>query len=65
MAARIVIAGESQCNVFAEVCIVADYLAQNLPDLCYERIEKPVVEWEVCIEFRFFTALPNVQLKKC
>ncbi|XP_028165444.1 putative malate dehydrogenase 1B [Ostrinia furnacalis] len=46
MTARIVIAGESQCNVFAEVCLVADYIAQNLPNFCFERIEKAVIEWE-------------------
>lgn len=47
MVFRIVIAGESQCNIFAEVCLVADHISQNLPSFCYERIEKPVAEWKV------------------
>lgn len=47
MTIRIVIAGESQCEIFAQVCVIADYLSQNLPDFCYEAIEKPVVEWQV------------------
>nr|XP_034829947.1 putative malate dehydrogenase 1B isoform X2 [Maniola hyperantus] len=46
MGIRIVIAGESQCNLFAEISLVADYLSQNLPTFCYERIEKPVSEWK-------------------
>ncbi|XP_045765449.1 putative malate dehydrogenase 1B [Maniola jurtina] len=46
MGMRIVIAGESQCNLFAEICLVADHLSQNLPTFCYERIEKPVSEWK-------------------
>ncbi|XP_047528986.1 putative malate dehydrogenase 1B [Vanessa atalanta] len=46
MGVRYVIAGESQCDLFAEICLVADYLAQRLPDFCYERIEKPVAEWK-------------------
>ncbi|KOB74001.1 Uncharacterized protein OBRU01_09668 [Operophtera brumata] len=37
MVVRIVISGESQCEVFAEICLVADYLSQNLPKFCYER----------------------------
>ncbi|XP_045446910.1 putative malate dehydrogenase 1B [Melitaea cinxia] len=45
MGIRYVIAGESQCDLFAETCLVADYLAQKLPNFCYERIEKPVTEW--------------------
>jgi hypothetical protein len=48
MVFTIVIAGVSQCIEFAEVCLVADHLAQNLPDFCYQRIEKPVLEWKVC-----------------
>lgn len=47
MVIRIVIAGESQCTLFAEICLVADYLTQNLPSFCYERIEKSVAEWKV------------------
>ncbi|XP_032513015.2 putative malate dehydrogenase 1B [Danaus plexippus] len=47
MVFRIVIAGESQCNIFAEVCLVADHISQNLPSFCYERIEKPVAEWKL------------------
>lgn len=47
MGIRYVIAGESQCDLFAETCLVADYLAQKLPSFCYERIEKPVTEWMV------------------
>ncbi|XP_046963334.1 putative malate dehydrogenase 1B [Vanessa cardui] len=46
MGVRYIIAGESQCDLFAEICLVADYLAQRLPDFCYERIEKPVAEWK-------------------
>ncbi|CAH2243076.1 jg2182 [Pararge aegeria aegeria] len=46
MGIRIVIAGESQCNFFAEICLVADYLSQNLPIFSYESIEKPVAEWK-------------------
>ncbi|CAH2105353.1 unnamed protein product [Euphydryas editha] len=45
MGIRYVIAGESQCDLFAETCLVADYLAQKLPSFCYDRIEKPVTEW--------------------
>ncbi|CAK1545923.1 unnamed protein product [Leptosia nina] len=45
MVARIIIAGESQCNTFAEICFIADYLSKNLPDFCYDRIEKPVLDW--------------------
>ncbi|XP_050669891.1 putative malate dehydrogenase 1B isoform X2 [Leptidea sinapis] len=40
MVFRIVIAGESQCDMFAEVFLIADYLAQTLPNFCCERIEK-------------------------
>ncbi|KAM3961000.1 putative malate dehydrogenase 1B [Aphomia sociella] len=47
MVVRIVIAGESQCVIFAEACLVADYLTKNLPNFCYERIEKPVLEWNL------------------
>ncbi|XP_013200156.1 putative malate dehydrogenase 1B [Amyelois transitella] len=46
MVVRIVISGESQCELFAEMCLVADHLAQNLPDFCYERLEKKVHEWQ-------------------
>ncbi|XP_045493810.1 putative malate dehydrogenase 1B [Colias croceus] len=46
MVARIVIAGESQCDVFAQICLIANFLSQNLPSFCYERIEKPVLEWK-------------------
>ncbi|XP_047525514.1 putative malate dehydrogenase 1B [Pieris napi] len=45
MVVRIVIAGESQCKAFAEICLVADHLSKKLPDFRYERIEKPVLEW--------------------
>ncbi|XP_075971427.1 putative malate dehydrogenase 1B [Anticarsia gemmatalis] len=46
MVFRIVIAGESQCLSFAESCLVADFLSQNLPDFCYDRVEVPVLEWQ-------------------
>ncbi|XP_072939761.1 putative malate dehydrogenase 1B [Epargyreus clarus] len=46
MVFQIVISGESQCEKFAQVCLIADYLAQNLPNFCYRRIEKPVLEWK-------------------
>ncbi|XP_038223196.1 putative malate dehydrogenase 1B, partial [Zerene cesonia] len=46
MVARIVIAGESQCDIFAQICLIANFLSQNLPSFCYERIEKPVLEWK-------------------
>ncbi|KAL4711668.1 hypothetical protein ACJJTC_003435 [Scirpophaga incertulas] len=42
----IVLTGHSQCNTFAEICLVVDYLAHHLPNFCYERIEKPVHEWK-------------------
>lgn len=47
MSVRIVIAGESQCDMFAESCLIADHLSQALPEFCYERIEQPVLEWPV------------------
>lgn len=47
MGFRIVIAGESQCQSFAECCLVADFLRQNLPDFCYDRVEISVIEWQV------------------
>ncbi|XP_059056633.1 putative malate dehydrogenase 1B [Achroia grisella] len=47
MVVRIIIAGESQCIIFAEVCLVADHLKKNLPNFCYERIEKPILEWNM------------------
>ncbi|XP_031768230.2 putative malate dehydrogenase 1B [Galleria mellonella] len=47
MVVRIIIAGDSQCVIFAEVCLVADHLMKNLPNFCYERIEKPVLEWNM------------------
>lgn len=47
MSVRIVIAGESQCEMFAECCLIADHLSQTLPQFCYERIEQPVLEWRV------------------
>ncbi|XP_062526165.1 putative malate dehydrogenase 1B isoform X1 [Bombyx mori] len=46
MVIRIVIAGESQCETFAQVCLVADYISQNLPNFCYEQIKKSVLEWQ-------------------
>ncbi|KAI8424088.1 hypothetical protein MSG28_002696 [Choristoneura fumiferana] len=46
MGVRIVIAGESHCEKFAQITLVADHLSQTLPNFCYERIEKPVIEWE-------------------
>lgn len=49
MVFRIVVAGESQCDTFAKTCLIADYLMQNLPEFCYDRIEKSVLEWKVCI----------------
>lgn len=52
MVFQIVIAGESQCENFAQVCLIADYLAQNLPNFCYRRIEKPVLEWKVIFNER-------------
>ncbi|XP_047022069.1 putative malate dehydrogenase 1B [Helicoverpa zea] len=45
MGFRIVIAGESQCPAYAETCLLADYLAQNLPNFCYNCIEKSVMDW--------------------
>lgn len=47
MGFRYVIAGESQCNIFAEICLIADHLQQNLPNFCYDRIKKSVAEWKV------------------
>lgn len=47
MGVRIVITGESHCEKFAQITLVADHLSQTLPNFCYERIEKPVIEWEV------------------
>ncbi|XP_052740754.1 putative malate dehydrogenase 1B [Bicyclus anynana] len=46
MGILIVIAGESQCNLFAEISLVANYLSQNLPSFRYERIQKSVTEWK-------------------
>lgn len=47
MSIRFIIAGESQCELFAQACLVADYLAQNLPNIRYDTIQKPVLEWKV------------------
>lgn len=49
MVFRIVIAGETQCLAYAESCLLADYLSQNLPNFCYTRIEKSIIDWKVCI----------------
>ncbi|XP_049870291.1 putative malate dehydrogenase 1B [Pectinophora gossypiella] len=46
MVIHIIIGGESQCDIFAQICLIADYLCQNLPNFCYERIEKSVVDWQ-------------------
>ncbi|KAI5630996.1 hypothetical protein NE865_16293 [Phthorimaea operculella] len=45
MVVYFVIAGKTQCEDFAEVCLIADYLSQELPNFCYERIEKYILEW--------------------
>ncbi|KAG7308036.1 hypothetical protein JYU34_006676 [Plutella xylostella] len=46
MSIRFIIAGESQCQLFAQACLVADYLAQNLPNIRYDTIQKPILEWK-------------------
>ncbi|XP_063377490.1 putative malate dehydrogenase 1B [Cydia fagiglandana] len=46
MVVRIIIAGESQCEKFAQLNLVVDHLSQNLPQFCYERIEKSIPEWK-------------------
>ncbi|KAJ0178953.1 hypothetical protein K1T71_005728 [Dendrolimus kikuchii] len=45
MVVNIIIAGESKCEIFAQICLVADHLVKNLPNFCYKRIEKPVLEY--------------------
>lgn len=47
MGVQIIISGESQCESFAKVCAIADYISQNLPHFCYRIIEKSVLEWKV------------------
>lgn len=47
MGFRIIIAGETQCSAYAETCLLADYLSQNLPNFCFHCIEKSVMEWKV------------------
>ncbi|KPJ02902.1 Putative malate dehydrogenase 1B [Papilio xuthus] len=46
MGVQIIISGESQCESFAKLCAIADYLSQNLPNFCYRIIEKSVLEWK-------------------
>ncbi|CAB3236730.1 unnamed protein product [Arctia plantaginis] len=46
MGFRIVVAGESQCVSFAECCLLADFLSQNLPDFCFDRVEIKVLDWQ-------------------
>ncbi|XP_050562498.1 putative malate dehydrogenase 1B [Spodoptera frugiperda] len=46
MGFRIIIAGETQCSAYAETCLLADYLSQNLPNFCFHCIEKSVMEWK-------------------
>ncbi|XP_013139061.1 PREDICTED: putative malate dehydrogenase 1B [Papilio polytes] len=46
MGVQIIISGESQCESFAKVCAIADYISQNLPNFCYRIIEKSVLEWK-------------------
>lgn len=65
MVVRIVIAGKSQCDIFAEVCLVADYLTQNLPNFCYERIEKSILEWEVGKTFLIYRLVFTVTILIC
>lgn len=47
MGFRIVIAGEAQCGAYAETVLLADYLSQQLPNFCYNCIQKSVKDWEV------------------
>lgn len=45
MVNHIVVGGRSQCPLFAQACLVADYLQQNLPEFKYVRIEKTATEY--------------------